>query len=375
MKKILACLLCVILAVLPAAAAEPDIAAAGAVLMEKESGRVLWARNADEVMPMASTTKIMTAVLVLENAGLNDTVTVCREAVSAPKVKIDLQEGEHMTVEQLLYALMLRSANDAAVALAVHVGGSTDAFCRAMTEKAAALGCTDTVFVTPNGLDKGDHHSTPHDMAIIAAYALNDPDFVRIVNTKHISFSTDKKTYDLTTTDRFLSEYSGAMGIKTGFTGKAGHCFAGAAKRDGMTLISVVLASGWGSAGKNKKWTDTKALMDYGFENYKLTEVVKSGEVCGETEVKNGKKQKIKVVYGENCTLPLRPDERADIETRITPFINAPTEKGSIAGRAYITVNGEKLAELPLLTAESTEAQNFGDRLAEIIKRWTLMIK
>ncbi len=369
-SKILASVLCVVLSAVNVCAAEPDIKALGAVLADRASGRILWQKNADKAFAPASTTKIMTAVIALENAELNDKITVTREAALAPKVRLGLKEGEELTVEQLLYALMLRSANDAAVALAVGIGGSTEKFCEKMTEKAALIGCTDTVFVTPNGLDSGDHHSTPRDMAKIAAYALDNPDFVRIVGTKEVSFSTNKNTYHLTTTDRFLSEYNGAIGIKTGFTGKAGHCFAGAAERDGIKLVSVVFASGWGSAGKESKWTDTKKLMDYGFDNFKVVQPVKKGEFVKKIEVKGGKSAGVDTVFGKDVQTLMKNGEKYSVNCDYPAFVNAPVTAGERLGTAKLVIEGETIAEVPIIAATDVKSMSFADYLEYIVAKW-----
>ncbi|MBQ9603980.1 MAG: D-alanyl-D-alanine carboxypeptidase, partial [Firmicutes bacterium] len=289
---------------------------------------------------------------------------------AAPKVKMGLETGEKISVEQLLYALLMQSSNDAAVALAVGTAGSVENFCAKMNEKAAEIGCVDTVFETPNGIDKGDHHSTPRDMALIAAYALDLPDFIRITNTKSIEFKTDKKTYSITNKNRFLSEYKGAIGVKTGFTGKAGHCFAGAAIRNGMTLVSVVFASGWGSAGKERKWTDTKALMNYGFENYRKMQLVNEGAIVRDIPVKNGKQAAVGTVIGENYTTAVKNGEKYTITLDLPKYLEAPVKKGSRAGTANIIINGKKEAEIPVIAADEVKGCGFWDYLRNVIEIW-----
>ena len=246
----------------------PQVNALSAVLIDGDTGRILWGKDENEPMAMASTTKIMTAIVTLENADISQKITVSKNATLAPPDKMHLVSGEELTIEQLLYALLMQSSNDAAVAIAESVGGSVENFCAMMNNKAKELGCKDTEFVTPNGLDKGNHHSTAYDMALIGAYAIKNREFMRISNTKNISFSSSKKSYSIVNKNQLLNTYNGAIGIKTGFTGKAGHCFVGAAKRDDVTLVSVVLASGWGTAGKAKKWQDTVKILNYGFDNY-----------------------------------------------------------------------------------------------------------
>ena len=371
--KLLIFTLCLIFALTPVYAEEPDVKAAGAVLIEKESKRVLWSRNADAPMPPASTTKIMTAVIVLENNRLDKVITADKEAAAAPKVKMGLEAGEKITVEQLLCALLMQSSNDAAVALAIGTEGSVEAFCKKMNEKAAEIGCKDTFFETPNGIDKGEHHSTPYDMALIAAYALDNPDFVRISKIKNIDFSTDKKTYSITNKNRFLNEYNGAIGIKTGFTGKAGHCFAGAAQRNGMTLVSVVFASGWGSAGKERKWTDTKALMNYGFGNFGKIQLVNKGAAVRDVTVQNGKQAKVGTVLAEDYTTALKNGEKYSISLELPKYLEAPIKKGARAGTANIIINGVTEAKIPVVAAESVDGRGFWEHLKTVFEMWASM--
>ncbi|MBQ5708908.1 MAG: D-alanyl-D-alanine carboxypeptidase, partial [Anaerotignum sp.] len=233
MKRILLILLLFLFSATTVFAAEPSVAAKGAALIDGKTGRLLWGRNAEEPMAMASTTKIMTAILVLENCEMDEIVTISKNASHQPKVHMGLVEGEQWKVGDLLSAMMLRSYNDAAVALAEHISGSAEKFCMKMTEKAKEIGAEDTIFGTPNGLDSHltdeEHHSTAYDMALITAYALQNENFRKIIAQPEITIEdmAGKRTCHVTNTDRFLKEYDGAIGVKTGYTNKAGHCFVG----------------------------------------------------------------------------------------------------------------------------------------------------
>ena len=332
---------------------EPDVNALSAILMDYRTGRILWGKNERSPMAMASTTKIMTAVLALESGMLDDTCVVSQRAALTPKVKMDLTAGEKVKLSDLLYALMLESKNDAAVVIAEHISGSVEGFCAAMTEKAKHIGAYNTVFETPNGLDKGDHHSTAYDMAVISRYALSNPAFIELINTKDKSFSSDKRSYSFINKNRLLYEYQGANGIKTGFTGKAGHCFVGAARRGDMELISVVLASGWGPKGKNNKWRDTKAILDYGFSNFKYHNIVQAGQRVSFIPVGRSRENIMACVFGEELTLPLRRDEigRIKVAKRLPEQVLAPIETGDVLGEADILVNGALFTTIPI-TAE-----------------------
>ena len=371
MRKLILIFISLIFIISPVLAEEPDVKAAGAVLMEKESGRILWQKNADKAMAPASTTKIMTAVIVLENSSLDKVVTVDKEACTAPKVKMGLKAGERITVEQLLYALMLQSSNDAAVALAIDTAGSVEDFAALMNEKAKNIGCRDTYFVTPNGIDKGEHHSTPHDMALIAAYALDNAEFCRIIGTKRVDFKTDKNSYSIYNHDRFLSEYPGAIGIKTGFTGKAGHCFAGAAGQNGLTLVSVVFASGWGSTGKELKWRDTKALMDYGFKNYRYAQIAQRGTLVRKIPVKNGREKTLRLVLARDFGTAFKKDEKYSIKCNIPDFVRAPVKAGQVLGNAEIRINGELAANIDVIAENSANYFGFWDNFVKIVGMWT----
>ena len=354
---------------------QPKIAAQGAVLMDAKTGRVLWDRNAEEPLAMASTTKIMTAIIALENGNLKDTVTVSKRAASAPEVNMNLTVGEELTLEALLYALMLQSYNDSAVAIAEHIGGDVEGFCRLMTEKARELGAKDTVFETPNGLDTGDHHSTAYDMALITQYALQNEKFMAIINTPNISVSSNKRSYDLYNKNRLLTEYSGANGVKTGFTGKAGQCFVGAAVRNDMQLISVVLASGWGDAGKEQKWIDTKRLLDYGFDNYKYVEIVKENEICGTLNITRTKTPQVALTLEKGLMMPLNPNESAALRVQYTipDTVMAPVEKGQVMGQCTITIGKNTVASINLLAESSSPRHDLQTSLKKVLRDWAQM--
>ncbi len=353
----------------------PKVEATGATLIEFETGRVLWDKNGTTPLPMASTTKIMTAILTLEKGNLEDIVTVSRKASLAPKVRMNLQPGEKIRLKDLLYALMLQSSNDAAVAIAEHIGGSVEEFCRLMTEKAAAIGAKDTVFETPNGLDKGEHHSTAQDLALISRYAMSNPAFVELINTPNATAKSDRTTYTIINKNRLLHEYNGANGIKTGFTGKAGHCFVGSAKRDDMQLISVVLASGWGEKGKEQKWRDTKAILNYGFDNFKFYDIVKEGADAGSIAVRRAREESVKCYIAEGLRLPLSADEADCIRIDITlpDQITAPVTAGNPIGLAEVFIKGELYAQIEVRASDSIKRHDFETYFRKIFDAWTGM--
>lgn len=370
MKKLLALLyVFVILINQNIFAAEPEVNSLSAVLIDASTGRVLWGKDYEKPMAMASTTKIMTAIIALENCNIKDTVTVSKNATLAPKVKMNLNEGEEITLEQLLYALLMQSSNDAAVAIAEYVCGDVDTFCAKMTQKAKELGCKDTYFETPNGLDKGNHHSTAYDMALIGAYAIKNDEFIRISNTQSVSFQTNKSTYNINNKNQLLGSYNGAIGIKTGFTGKAGHCFVGAAKRGDITLVSVVLASGWGQSGKAKKWSDTRKILDYGFENYDIYSV--EAEPV-RLKVERSKDTETIAVPEKYVEVLMKKDKSDNIEIKnaVPDMLTAPINKGDAIGSAEIYINGTLVGSTQLTATEDIEENSFEINFDKIFKGW-----
>lgn len=351
----------------------PNIEAQGAILMDYETGRILFAKNENEPLAMASTTKIITAILAIENGNLEDVVKVSKNATKAPPVKMFLKENEEIKLKELLYALMLQSSNDAAVAIAEHIGGDVDTFCENMTNKAKEIGAKDTVFRTPNGLDSLDHHSTAYDMALITKYALNNKEFVDIINTKQVSFKTNFSSYDIINKNRLLSEFKGANGVKTGYTGKAGHCFVGSATQNGMTLISVVLASGWGDKGKQQKWIDTKNILNYGFSNFTYQQILNKDDCTETISIIKGTKNAIPLYYEKDVILPISEEEKENISIKLDYLksLEAPVKKDEKVGIAHIYINDTLIESVDILTKEDVDKKTFSSYINEIIKNWT----
>ena len=334
--------------------------ARSAILVDAGTGRILYEENGFEVMPIASTTKIMTCILALESGKTKEWVTVSRNAQGQPKVRLGFKEGELYRLEDLLYSLMLESHNDTAVAVAEFVGGSVEGFADMMNAKAVELGCENTYFITPNGLDATkdgkQHSSTAYDMALITAYALENEEFCRIISTSSHSFmeKSGTKQYTVYNKDAFLNMYEGAIGVKTGFTNAAGYCFVGAVKQGDAEFISVVLASGW-PPNKSWKWVDTKALMNYGTENYLYTTYIGEGQY-GPVPVRDGVAASVLVeVKREEIRLLLRQDECIVTEYEIADDIQAPVEEGQIVGCERYVLDDEVLAEFPIVTVEKVD--------------------
>lgn len=343
-----------------------------ALLMDAKNRRVLYEKNGYEKAPMASTTKIMTLIIALEYGNLDDMVTVSSYAAKMPKVHLGMQTGEQYRLEDLLYSMMLESHNDSAVAIAEHIGGSVEEFAGLMNEKAKELGAYQTNFVTPNGIDAKDHYSTAYDLALIASYAIENEKFLEIINTPSYSFheQTKGRAFTVNNKDRFLNSYSGAIGIKTGFTGKAGYCFVGAAKREEKRFVSVVLASGW-PPNKSYKWMDTTALMNYGMDCFNEKEVLKAGTTFQQIPVTDSIEDCPVTPYvQENVSLLLSEDDRVDFEIELPKTLSAPVKKLQTIGKITITVNDTLYKVLPLYADEQRTPITYSYVLKKLFYRY-----
>lgn len=347
-------------------AEEPtNLYAKSALLMDAVSKRVLFEKNGYEVLPMASTTKIMTCIYVLENSDLDQIVTVSSNACNQPKVRLGMKEGEQYILKDLLYALMLESYNDCAVAIAEHVSGDVAAFCEEMTNKAKDIGAYDTNFVTPNGLDAKEHYTTAYDLALITCYALKNPQFLEIINTSNYEFYEKSKGNKKTVYNRdaFLTQYEGAIGVKTGFTANAGYCFTGAAKREEKTLVSVVLACGW-PPNKNYKWEDTKKLMNYGFTEYQTTKLNQDQIMLPQIPVKNNVKSdylNLSISFEEQ--LLMKPEEQIVYKMNLPQVLNAPVKENQKIGSISIYLDSEYYKDIPIYSINGVEEAKYEDCL------------
>ena len=346
--------------------------AQSAVLMDGSSGRVLYEKNGQEFLPNASTTKILTCILALEHAQLTDVVEVSSYAASMPDVQLHIREGEQYYMRDLLYSLMLESHNDVAVAIAEHISGSQEEFSKLMNLKAEEIGCKNTMFLTPNGLDAtqnvNSHGTTAEDLALIMRYCIKlspkKEQFLQITQTPEYSFTNIEGTRNFYCRNHnaFLQMMEGAISGKTGFTGKAGYCYVGALEREGKCYIVALLACGW-PGNKNYKWSDCRKLMEYGLKNYQvfsLDELETSYINELTATVENGKRDEI----GEAATIPLvrkkgaisqiliKEEEKATVQI-IRNKLEAPVEKNQEAGVLIYYINNEKWMEESLVCKEN----------------------
>lgn len=345
--------------------------AQSAVLMDAASGRILYAKEAETVRPMASTTKIMTCILALEEGNQDDLVEVSSYAASMPDVQLNMKAGEQYRLQDLLYSLMLESHNDSAVAVAEHIGGTVEGFARKMNQKARDIGCTDTCFVTPNGLDGTDpesgavHSTTAADLAKIMRYCVSQSpkreEFLLITRTasRTITDETKKRSFYLGNHNALLTMLPEALSGKTGFTSGAGYCYVAALERNGKEFTAALLGCGW-PPHKTYKWEDMRKLTKYAFENYEWYEVFEKGKDFPDAEVLEGKTQKVSLTMGlkekdQTLKLLLREGEAPDIRYEYPARLTAPVEAGTPVGNAIYSLDGITIAEYPIYTGESAE--------------------
>lgn len=336
---------------------ESELSAKSAVLIDGKTGRVLFGKNYNNKMAMASTTKIMTCIVALENASPDEVVEISKRAASMPKVHMNAIKGEKYKIGDLLYAMMLESYNDVAVAVAEGVAGSVEEFAKLMNKKAGEIGAVNTNFVTPNGLDAKGHFSTAYDMALIGAYAIKNQQFLKITNTKSYSFydCSNKRHIVVNNKDAFLNMSSDAIGIKTGFTGDAGYCFVGAVKSNNRVYVSCVLASGW-PPNKTYKWRDTTKLMDYGKNNFDTKKILKN-RISFPVNIENGtKKQIIAVAIGPYKALVSRNDT---VEAKTEFNYELPIKSGEKIGEVKLYINNQCVKKCKIEAVDGVEKYDF----------------
>lgn len=351
--------------------------ALSAVLMDGESGRILYEKDGETPRPNASTTKVMTCILALENGAGDDYVMVSDKAAAQPDVQLGMREGEQYYLEDLLYSLMLMSHNDTAVAIAEHIGGSTEGFAGMMNEKAKEIGCTDTYFITPNGLDaedeKGVHHTTARDLALIMRYAIRSETFLKITQTREYSFTdlNEKREFSVHNTNALLTMTDGVLSGKTGFTGDAGYCYVCACEKDEKTFVVSLLGCGWPN-NKGYKWKDSLKLLDYGEDNFDYEKFWKELKFP-EVPVKDGVEKNITfgdtaVVSGipsvsekeKNKKILMKKGEKISCRLEMPEKLQAPVKKGNRIGTLIYSLGEEELASYPVLADRNVEKVSYG---------------
>ena len=314
------------------------ISAQKAILVDSQTGRVLYEKKSDERALIASTTKIMTALIVCEQCNVLDRMEIPKEAVGIEGSSIYLQEGEVLTIQELLYGLMLHSGNDAAVALAIYCGGTVEGFVELMNDKAHRLGMNNTHFENPNGLDSPEHYSTASDMALLASYAMNNPIFAKTVSTKKVSISRRS----LSNHNKLLWRLEGADGVKTGFTKASGRILVSSAVRQGRRLVAVTM-------NDPNDWQDHISLIEDGFSEFEIRSIVQKGQCLGTTEIAGGQEGAAELISSEDFSYAVAPGENVEIVLQGPGFVYAPVAQGQNAGYAYICVDEQPVGKVSLV--------------------------
>ena len=327
------------------------VSAQRCIVVDGQTGRVLYEKNADEQGLIASTTKIMTALIVCEQCNVLDRMRIPEEAVGIEGSSMYLQEGEVLTVQELLYGLMLRSGNDAAVALAIYCGGTVEGFAELMNDKARLLGMTNSHFENPNGLDSPGHYSTARDLAILTAYAMENPIFAKTVSTKTVTIGSRV----LKNHNKLLWLVEGADGVKTGFTKAAGRILVSSACRDGRRLICVTM-------NDPDDWKDHTALLEDGFSRFSVQKIVHEGQKLGAVEIIGGTGGRVTLTAAEAFSYPLAEGERVSVLLAGPGFAYAPVVQGEDAGFAHILVDGKPVGKVRVVYHETIEREKEPER-------------
>ena len=320
------------------------ISAECAILIDGETGRVLYEKRAEEKSLIASTTKIMTALVICEQTNVLDRVKIPKEAVGIEGSSMYLKEGEVLTVQELLYGLMLQSGNDAAVALAIYCGGTVEGFTELMNDKAHRLGMTQSHFANPNGLDSPGNYSTARDMALLTAYAMQNPIFAQTVSTKTITIGERC----LRNHNKLLWQLEGANGVKTGYTKAAGRILISSVTRMGRQLIAVTF-------NDPNDWQDHKTLIEDGFSRFMVQKLIQKGQTLGQLELAGGQEASVDLIAAEDFSYSLAQGERVTISLPEAGFAYAPVAEGQEAGFAHILVDGTAVAKVPLVYGKTIE--------------------
>lgn len=371
MKRV-AAVLCGLWLLFASAAAENDgqavstaSGAKAAVLIERHTGMILYEKNSTQALPMASTTKVMTALIALEYGRLDEKVTCSANAFGVPGTSIYLEKGETLTLREMLYGLMLASGNDAAVAIAEHIGGTVDGFCAQMNEKAKELGCENTHFATPHGLPHNDHYTTARDMAQIARAAMEQPLFREIVSTQRATLPWQNRSYDrvLQNKNKLLSTYPGATGIKTGYTKAAGRCLVFGAEREGMEVIGVVL-------GCPDWFGEAARMMDQGFERFEYLTLFRKGESLRTLAVDQSDTPQVNAVLKDDLSAVMPKGSWPQMEIDLPESLNAGIEPGQTLGEVTLTHEGQILARQALVADRGAPERTFRSYFARCARNW-----
>lgn len=334
------------------------ISAEKAILVDATTGRVLFEQKADDRSLIASTTKIMTALVVCEQCNVLDRMKIPKEAVGIEGSSMYLQEGEVLSLQELLYGLMLQSGNDAAVALAIYCGGTVEGFAAMMNDKAKVLGLTGTHFENPNGLDSPGHYSTARDLAVLASYAMKNPIFAKTVSAKTVTVGHRH----LRNHNKLLWQVEGADGIKTGYTKAAGRILVSSAMQNGRRLIAVTINA-------PDDWRDHAALLEDGFSKYQVRKLVAADERVGKMEIAGGESGDVELLAAEDFSYPVAENETVSLVLPGPGFVYAPVVQGADAGFVYVCIDGRAVGKVPVIFGQTIE-QFRQEEKKSLLEKW-----
>lgn len=352
------------------------------IVYDRISKSMIIGKNEDVKSAMASTTKIMTTIVILEKADLNEKVTVSAKAGGTGGSRLGLKRGDKASVRDLLYGLMLRSGNDAAVALAEHVGGSVKGFAELMNEKAIELGLTNTHFVTPHGLDDANHYTTALELAKLTDYAMNNETFAKIVGTKSTTIYINNQSRQINNTNELLGVLNGVVGVKTGFTNNAGRCLVTETKRNNIDIITIVL----GADTKKDRTKDSVNLIEYTFSKYKMynleEQIIKEFNKWKNINEKriliiNGKTSNPKLALGaiEKATIPICDNDKIEYSINALTEVEAPVEQWNVMGTLTVKLNGEILENIDIVNVNEVQKRDWKDYFKIVLNRFENMGK
>ncbi|MDD3839228.1 MAG: D-alanyl-D-alanine carboxypeptidase [Clostridia bacterium] len=357
-----------------ASAQEIELESKSAILIETETGKEIIEKNADEKLPIASVTKIMTLLLTMEaiengRIHLDDVVTASENASNMGGSTIFLAKGEKMTVNELLKAISVASANDASVAIAEHIAGTQDSFVKMMNEKAKELGMENTHFENCNGLDADNHYSSARDVSIMSReLVIKYPDVHKWLTIWVDHLREDDKVFDLNNTNKLIKFYDGCDGIKTGSTSQAKFCLSATAKRNGLRLISVVL----GGPTSQKRFKEASDLLNYGFANYEIAKIAQSDKVLKKIKVLNGKEEEVKAILPDDINILLKKGEKEKLsqDVKIQDSLEAPVEKGQKVGEYILMLDNKQMKKYDIISDKEIRKANTMDMFKKILAKW-----
>ena len=329
-----------------------SLSARSAVLYQPENDVFLFSKDAESRLPMASTTKIMTALIAIEQCDMSEIVEIDDSAIGVEGSSAYLKKGDVLTMEELLYALLLQSANDAAVAIACHISGNTGSFSTLMNDRARKMGLNNTSFDNPHGLDSEGHYTTARDLAIIASVALKNDCFLKIVSTYKKTFATEERSRTYVNHNKLLWMYDGCIGVKTGFTKKSGRCLVAAAERDGLRFITVTLDA-------PSDWSDHTKMLDYGFDSLERIRLSKGFDHIYKIPVIGGINSELTVANTDDRYIIIpRNDAAVEEQIKLVRYVIAPIYRGEILGEIIYTQSGKELARVPLVAIEDINTKS-----------------